>query len=103
MARSRGFTLIEAVAEQYGLKVEQLLGRTRSRDVALPRQIAMYLIREETDTSLPKIGEMLGGRDHTTILYGADKISELIETDGSLRRDVMTIRERLYRAVGVPV
>ncbi|MFN2275675.1 MAG: helix-turn-helix domain-containing protein, partial [Anaerolineales bacterium] len=98
-----GEQVIEAVAERYGLQVEQLLGRTRARDVALPRQIAMYLIREETDTSLPKIGEMLGGRDHTTVLYGADKISERIETDGSLRRDVMAIRERLYRAAGVPI
>jgi chromosomal replication initiator protein len=98
-----GKQVIGAVAERYSLGVEQLLGRDRSRDVALPRQIAMYLIREETDASLPKIGEMLGGRDHTTILYGADKISELIETDDTLRREVMAIREQLYRAVGVTV
>jgi len=98
-----GEQVIAAVADRFGLQVEQLLGRTRAREVALPRQIAMYLIREETDSSLPKIGEMLGGRDHTTILYGADKISELIETDGALRRDVTAIRERLYRAAGVTV
>jgi chromosomal replication initiator protein len=98
-----GEQVIGAVAERFGLGVDQLLGRDRSRDVALPRQIAMYLIREETDTSLPKIGQMLGGRDHTTILYGADKISELIETDGTLRREVMAIREQLYRAAGVPM
>jgi chromosomal replication initiator protein len=98
-----GEQVIAAVADRFGLQVEQLLGRTRAREVALPRQIAMYLIREETDSSLPKIGEMLGGRDHTTILYGAEKISELIETDGALRRDVMAIREGLYRAAGVPV
>jgi len=98
-----GEQVVEAVAERYGLQVEQLLGRSRVREVALPRQIAMYLIREETESSLPKIGELLGGRDHTTVLYGAEKISELIETDGSLRRDVMAIRERLYRAAGVMV
>ena len=98
-----GEQVVEAVAERYGLQVEQLLGRSRAREVALPRQIAMYLIREETESSLPKIGELLGGRDHTTVLYGAEKISELIETDGSLRRDVMAIRERLYRAAGVMV
>jgi len=76
---------------------DRMLSRDRSRNVALPRQIAMYLIREETDSSLPSIGDALGGRDHTTVMYGCDKISELIETDEALRRQVSAVRERLYQ------
>ena len=57
----------------------------------------MYLIREDTDSSLPEIGEIVGGRDHTTVMYGCDKISDLIETDDGLRRQVKSIREVLYR------
>jgi chromosomal replication initiator protein len=88
--------IIAAVADTFGLPQEDLISRSRSRRVALPRQIAMYLIREETLTSLPKIGQKLGGRDHTTILYGCDKIADLLETDDGLRRQVQGIRESLY-------
>jgi chromosomal replication initiator protein len=98
--RPDGNLVIEAVAKRYGLETERLLSRDRTREVARPRQIAMYLMRQETDASLPKIGDMLGGRDHTTVLYGSEKISELIETDDSLRREVMSIREQLYRRLG---
>ena len=61
----------------------------------------MYLIREETSNSLPKIGDVLGGRDHSTILYGCGKIGEQLETDEALRRDVMAIREQLFQGVSV--
>jgi chromosomal replication initiator protein len=70
--------------------------------VALPRQVAMYLIRAETDASLPQIGHALGGRDHTTVMYGCDKISDLLETDEGLRRQVLAIRERLYNTAHLP-
>ncbi len=79
-----------------------MLGRDRTREVTLPRQMAMYLVREETDASLPEIGQMLGGRDHTTIIHGCDKISNLIETDDATRRQFLAIRERLYAESGVP-
>ncbi len=98
--RPDGELVIDAVARRYGLEPERLLSRDRTREVARPRQIAMYLMRQETDASLPKIGDMLGGRDHTTVLYGSEKISELIETDDALRREVMSIREQLYRRLG---
>jgi chromosomal replication initiator protein len=62
----------------------------------LPRQIAMYLLREESHFSLPQIGEALGGRDHTTVMYGCDKIAEMLETDDRLRRQVIEIKEGLY-------
>ncbi len=80
-----------------------MLSRDRSREVAFPRQVAMFLIREETEDSLPEIGKSLGGRDHTTVMYGCDKISELIETDDGIRRQVMAIRETLYRRARRPL
>ena len=88
--------IISAVAQQYQIPEEDLLGPRRTRQIALPRQVAMYLIREETDTSLPKIGQVLGGRDHTTVMYGHDRISDLIERDDGLRRQVHAIRDLLY-------
>jgi chromosomal replication initiator protein len=76
--------------------MERMLGRDRSKEVALPRQIAMYLLREEANISLPQIGLALGGRDHTTILYGIEKITDLLERDDRLRRQLIDIREQLY-------
>jgi chromosomal replication initiator protein len=93
--------IIAAVSKRFGLEEEQLIGRNRSKDVALARQVAMYLIREETSKSLPKIGDVLGGRDHSTILYGCEKIGEQLETNETLRRDVMAIREQLFQGVSV--
>ncbi|NIM95144.1 MAG: chromosomal replication initiator protein DnaA [Anaerolineales bacterium] len=89
--------IIRVVAEQFGIDEERLIGKQRSREVALPRQVAMYLIREETSASLPQIGEALGGRDHTTVMYGYEKITDRLETDDGLRRQVFSIRETLYR------
>lgn len=88
--------IIIAVADAYGLSKERMLGRDRSRQVAFPRQIAMYLLREEANISLPQIGETLGGRDHTTVMYGCDKIADLLERDDKVRREVIKIKERLY-------
>jgi len=88
--------VLKAVAEVFGLSPDELLGRSRSRDVALPRQVAMYLMREEVNASLPQIGEVLGGRDHTTVMYACEKVADLIERDDRLRRQVLQIREQLY-------
>jgi len=88
--------IIEAVGHHFGVEVAALRGRGRSHDVVRPRQVAMYLLRQETGASLPQIGAMLGGRDHTTILYGCTQIAGLIEEDPSLRRDVMALRQQLY-------
>jgi chromosomal replication initiator protein len=87
--------IVTAVACHYHLSKEQLTGPSRARAVSVPRQLAMFLIREETGTSLPKIGELLGGRDHTTILHGCEKIESQIETDEQLRRDWLAIKEVL--------
>lgn len=88
--------ILEAVAQHYGLVIEDLQGKSRSHSVSTPRQIAMYLLREETGASLAEIGQELGGRDHTTVLYGCDKISQQIEIDARLRREVLALREELH-------
>ena len=89
--------IVEEVARFYDLNSDLLRGRGRSKEIARSRQIAMYLAREETMASLPQIGAALA-RDHTTVLYGYGKISEQIEEDDSLRRDILVIRERLYHS-----
>jgi chromosomal replication initiator protein len=88
--------VIRRVAEAFEVTLDHLLSRDRSRQVALPRQIAMYLLREESNVSLPQIGEALGGRDHTTVMYACNKIADLMERDDRLRRQVVEIRENLY-------
>jgi chromosomal replication initiator protein len=91
--------IVKCVADTFNITVEEICGRGRSHDIVLPRQIAMYLLREEANASLPQIGEVLGGRDHTTVMYGCDKITDLLERDDRLRRQVLQIKEQLYGQV----
>src|SRR3990170_2827847 len=95
--------IISAVADHFGIDEDRLLSRDRSRQVALPRPVAMFLIREETDASPPPIGDVLGGRDHTPVMYGCDKIAARLETDDALRRQVIAVRERLYGQARLPI
>jgi len=78
----------EKVAAYFNLKVEDFKSKRRTRDLAYPRQIAMYLARELTDTSLPKIGEAFGGRDHTTVLHAWEKISQDLQEDPELQQTI---------------
>jgi chromosomal replication initiator protein len=94
--------ILQAVARYYKVPETDLVGRSRRKEVAQARQMAMYLAREETSASLPKIGLALGGRDHTTIMHGIDKIATLIEADDAMRRDAIAIREQLYRVPASP-
>ena len=87
--------VLNIVARAFNMTSERLLGRDRSQVVALPRQIAMYLIREESNASLPQIGLVMGGRDHTTVMYAIEKIADKVETDDQLRKQVSKIREQL--------
>jgi chromosomal replication initiator protein len=87
--------VVDVVARTFNLTVERLLSPDRSRNVALPRQIAMYLMRE-TNISLLQIGQALGGRDHTTVMYACDKVADMLERDDQLRRQVVQIRNKLY-------
>jgi chromosomal replication initiator protein len=84
------------IAKFYNVSEKDMRGKGRSKDIVVPRQVAMYIIRQETDRSLAEVGAELGGRDHTTIIYGAEKIEQAIETSNQLRQEVLTIREMLY-------
>jgi chromosomal replication initiator protein len=88
--------ILQEVASYYSMDLRVIQGRGRSRNVVLPRQVTMYLLREETDMSLVDIGGMLGGRDHTTVMYGCEKMTEEINADARLRADVNAIRAKLY-------
>jgi chromosomal replication initiator protein len=88
--------VILAVANAFGITSDKLTSRDRSREVALPRQVAMYLMREEANTSLPQIGAAIGGRDHTTVMYACEKVADLLESDDQFRRRVVQIRDTLY-------
>ncbi len=93
--------IIELVAREWQTSVEALLGRDRSQKIAQPRQVAMYLMRKETDASLPQIGAVLGGRDHTTVMYAIEKIAEDIETKAELRKRVVNVKQQLYGQAAV--
>ncbi|MFP3895815.1 MAG: chromosomal replication initiator protein DnaA [Anaerolineales bacterium] len=88
--------ILNTVAEYFNLRVDDLTGRRRTRAIAVPRQVGMYLARELTDLSFPQIGDKLGGRDHTTIMHGHDKIEELFDKDDELRQQVLDIKSKLY-------
>ncbi len=88
--------VVDLVAKYFNLSPEKLLSPDRSREVALPRQIAMYLLREDVNISLPRIGEALGGRDHTTVMHAIKTITDKIERDDQLRRRVNNIRQQLH-------
>ncbi|MGA5722051.1 chromosomal replication initiator protein DnaA [Pseudomonas atacamensis] len=83
------------VAEYYKIKISDLLSKRRSRSVARPRQVAMALSKELTNHSLPEIGDVFGGRDHTTVLHACRKINELKESDADIREDYMYLLRTL--------
>ncbi|MBN1053659.1 chromosomal replication initiator protein DnaA [Clostridium botulinum] len=85
----------EIVANYFNLKIDDLKSQRRTRNVAYPRQIAMYLSRKLTDMSLPKIGEEFGGRDHTTVIHAYEKISENLKSDESLQHTVSDITKKV--------
>ncbi|QZA33025.1 chromosomal replication initiator protein DnaA [Hydrogenibacillus sp. N12] len=89
------FDIQKVVADYYGVPPEALKSKKRSKDVVLPRQVAMYLTRELTALSLPKIGQEFGGRDHTTVLHACEKIAAQKEADAELARALREIHERL--------
>lgn len=87
--------VIDLVAAHYHIDAEAMLGKGRTRTVAWPRQVAMYLLREETEHSLAQIGAALGGRDHTTIMHGCDQVAEMLRHDDYLQREIETLRAAL--------
>lgn len=87
--------ILDIVANYFHLKPEELISAKRTRNIAYPRQIAMYLCRKLTDLSLPKIGEKFGGRDHTTIIHGFDKISRELQTDIELTQMLNELESKI--------
>ncbi|WP_019639386.1 chromosomal replication initiator protein DnaA [Paenibacillus fonticola] len=85
----------QKVGEYYNLKMEDFKARKRTKAIAFPRQIAMYLSRELTDFSLPKIGDAFGGRDHTTVIHAHEKISQALKTDQDLYKVVNNLIEKI--------
>jgi chromosomal replication initiator protein len=85
----------QIVGQQFNVKLEDFKAKKRTKSVAFPRQIAMYLSRELTDFSLPKIGEEFGGRDHTTVIHAHEKISKLVQTDSQLQKHIKEISDSL--------
>ena len=87
--------VVEVVAEHFGITMDQITSKSRSNDVAKPRQIAMYLCKNMTDASLETIGKAVGGRDHSTVVHGIKKVGDDISTDTSVERLVATIRKKI--------
>ena len=89
-------TISRTVASFYHISLEEMKGKRRDKHIVFPRQVAMYLIREETASSLPAIGQAFGGRDHTTVLHSYEKISTDSKEDQRLQADLRKLRELLY-------
>ena len=88
----------ELVSERFSLSLEELCGDKRSQNIVYPRQVAMYLSRELTDSSLPKIGKQFGGRDHTTVIHATSKIARMIREDRSVYNLVQELTARIKQA-----
>ncbi len=90
--------VIETVANYFDISLENIKGNSRKKELVVPRQIAMYLMREEVHASYPNIGEELGGRDHTTAMHAHQKISQLLDIDEKMENDVSMLKQRLYNS-----
>lgn len=88
-------TIMKVVSRYYDISPDQLVTQKRSRDVSYPRQVAMFLCRELTGMSLPKIGQVFGGRDHTTVMHACDKIQEEMERSAELKRAIIEMKRNI--------
>ncbi len=88
--------ILKTVSEFYDININDLIDRSRKKELVHPRQITMYLIRKELNSSYPFIGEKLGGRDHTTVMYACQKIEKDLENNEIIQQELNLIKERLY-------
>lgn len=88
--------VIQIVANYYNIPHDAIVGSSRKKEFVAPRQVAMYLLREELKSSYPNIGACMGDRDHTTAMYGCERIEKLLQEDDRAQEDVNTIRQQLY-------
>ena len=87
--------ILEVVSDHYGIRTQDIIGKKKDAEIVFPRQIVMYLAKELTQTPLKNIGQFLGGRDHTTVLYGKRKIEEQLQTDESLRSVMEVLKKKI--------
>lgn len=90
--------ILKAIADQFDISIEELKGNSRRREISWARQIGMYLMRQHTKLSLPRIGEEFGGKDHTTVMYSCDKIAQMRNTDPSLAQTLRQLSDRINLA-----
>src|SRR3990167_7580417 len=90
--------ILKAVVDFYNISLNDLIKRSRKKEVVKPRQVAMFLLREETKLSFPEIGQKLGGRDHSTVIHACVKIKEESSVDEPLKQELVLIRERIYNS-----
>lgn len=88
-------SVIDIISEVFSIPIEDLKGNSRRREISQARQIGMYLMRQHTDLSLPKIGEVFGGKDHTTVLYSCDKIAQLVKKDLNMAQTIRKLSDRI--------
>ncbi len=93
-----GPRILEAAARTYGFSVDEITGPSRRQPLVMTRQVAMYLCRELTDLSLPKIGELFGGRDHTTVIHGIEKVRKVMQSDRSVYDQVSGLSQSLRKS-----
>jgi chromosomal replication initiator protein len=90
--------VIMAISDAFNVSIDDLKGNSRRREISVARQIGMYLMRQHTELSLPKIGEEFGGKDHTTVMYSCDKISQLKNSDPSMAQTLKQLSDRINHA-----
>ena len=86
------------MADFYNISTNDLIKRSRKKEVVKPRQVAMLLLREETKLSFPEIGQKLGGRAHSTVIHACDKIKKEESIDELMKHELILIRERVYNS-----
>ena len=89
--------IIQIVSSYFDISIDNLIGSCRRKEMVVPRQIVMYLMREEINSSYPSIGQELGGRDHTTAIHACNKIGLVMEKDEKIKNDIGIIKQRLYQ------
>ena len=87
--------VMKTVSSEYGVRVTDITGNKKSRDISLPRQISMYLIRRLTRLSYPEIGRLMGGKDHSTVVKGVKKMNGMLNENQELARRIRTVEKRL--------
>ncbi|MGB3297000.1 MAG: chromosomal replication initiator protein DnaA [Phormidesmis sp.] len=88
-------TVIKAVSDAFKVSIDDLKSNSRRREISQARQVGMYLMRQHTDLSLPKVGEQFGGKDHTTVMYSCDKVSQLVKRDLNLAQKIREVSDRI--------